>query len=241
MCGRYSIASKLEDIEKKFLAKFKYDFTPVYNCAPSLKLPVITCEEPQTIQAFRWGYLPHYEKNLNKGLINARSEGVNTSKAFLKSIRERRCLVLANCFYEWSKDSKQPYLIFTEQRLFAFAGIYREWKNNDTGECINSFAILTMGPTKVMDFVNHHRSPAILKPSQWQTWLKKDDPLAKISEVLSEPYEKMNAYPVSKEINKPVNNTREIMNPIGDRVIQEKKQTILAKPGNPDIIMGDRK
>jgi putative SOS response-associated peptidase YedK len=111
MCGRYTIASKLEAIEKQFLAEFAYKYEPVYNAAPSLKLPVILSEEPNKIHAVRWGFVPHWETNINKGYINARGEGIHTSKAFLKSIRERRCLVLANCFYEWGKKSRQPYLI----------------------------------------------------------------------------------------------------------------------------------
>jgi putative SOS response-associated peptidase YedK len=249
MCGRYSIASKLENIEKKFHAHFNYQYQPVYNAAPSLKLPIITQEDPHTIKAFQWGFVPHWETNLNKGYINARGEGIHTNKAFMKSIRERRCLVIANCFYEWRQSKpKVPYLIYCEdQKLFAFAGIYRSFVNKETGEEINTFGIITTGPNPLMDLVKHHRSPVILKQSQWQKWLKAEASLKDITAICNQPYNYkcMNAYPVSELINKPSNNTKEIMQAIGHRVYKmvevEQKSTKMQRGNSePKETLGEK-
>lgn len=221
MCGRYGIVNKpLKDFIE---AEFNYDFQPNYNCSPSQKLPVITDEQPTVIQAMRWGYLPHYETNHNKGFINARGEGIFTSKAFMKSAKERRCIVLANFFYEWSQTTpKVPYLIYCEdQPTFAFAGIYREWANKETGECFNTYAIVTTEPNKLMDMVKHHRSPVILSPDMHSVWLNKKSSQAEISEICSKPYEYtcMNAFPVSTAVNKPGNNSEDIIVPVGGKVL----------------------
>jgi putative SOS response-associated peptidase YedK len=82
MCGRYAIAYRLENIAKKFHPHFNFKYELVFNQAPFLKLPILIQEDPNTIKAFQWGFVPHRETNINKGYINARHEGIHSSNAF---------------------------------------------------------------------------------------------------------------------------------------------------------------
>lgn len=219
MCGRYTIQSKVETMEKRFRAVFQYTFEPVYNAAPSMSLPVITNREPKKIQAFQFGFLPPWAKKPSESYINAKSEGIIKTKAFQTAIREQRCLVPANCFFEWNRSTKQPFLVYSEEtRLMAFGGIWRTWTSPEGFE-YDSFAIITQEANKLMQAIGHHRMPLILSERDQEVWLR-DVPLMDITKIMKEPYSafKMNAMPVSDLVNKPENISKEILEPIGEKV-----------------------
>jgi putative SOS response-associated peptidase YedK len=150
-------------------------------------------------------------------LINARAETVAEKPAFRSAFRQRRCLVLADGFYEWQqqepKKPKQPfYFRLSNGQPFAFAGLWEHWENGN-GEEIESCTLLTTEPNELMKSI-HNRMPVILDPKHYDLWL---DPEVKKSELLQPllhpyPAEEMTAYPVSTAVNKPSNDTAECIN-----------------------------
>jgi putative SOS response-associated peptidase YedK len=222
MCGRYTVVTKMEAIEKEFNAAFDLPCTPIYNGVPSHALPVITNDKPNVIQQFRWGLIPSWAKDHKIGFktINARSEEVVTKASFRKPIRSQRCLVLANCYFEWKKEAatKTPHVIYVQdQRLFAMAGVWDEWTNTSTGELILSFSILTTAATDLLHPL-HHRMPVILDRDQRQRWISNLS-LNDVTGMFQQyPSDRMNAYPVGTDVNIPANNTVEILSPTGPRI-----------------------
>ena len=226
MCGRYTVVTKVEAIEKEFNAQFNLPFTGVYNAAPSHSLPVITNESPNVVQLFRWGLIPFWAKDekIAYKTINARSEDVISKPSFRKPIRSQRCLVLANCYFEWKRveEEKVPHVIYIQdQRIFAMAGIWDQWISKESGELIESFSILTLPATPRLNPL-HHRMPIILPKSRRHRWLSNSLPLSEVTALFNQyPQERMNAYPVSSLVNSPINNTAEIVQPIGPRIAPE--------------------
>lgn len=221
MCGRYTIVSNSKSVKKEFEIEDVAPIQPQYNAAPSYELPVIADNAPNQISLFRWGLIPSWAKDMKFGnkTINARSETILEKASFKTPIRRSRCLVLANCYFEWKKNAdntKTPHLIYCmEQRLFAMAGVWDSWKNKESGEIVNSFSIITV-PAVPRLVALHERMPAILPKEQRLKYLNPQTPINEIVDLL-QPYqnEQMNAMPVSGLVNSPINNTKEILQPIG--------------------------
>lgn len=225
MCGRYTVVTKIEAIEKEFNVAFNVPFDPFYNATPSLPLPVITNSKPHEVQLFNWGLVPHWAKDRKIGYktINARSEEIITKASFKKPIRSQRCIVLANCYFEWKKEKsgKTPYVIYCQdQRLFGMAGVWDEWVDQSTGELLQSFSILTTAATPLLEPL-HHRMPVILNRDDRSKWLSNLSLTDVTSMFRQYPQEAMNAYPVDNLVNSPANNTVEILQPIGERLQPE--------------------
>lgn len=241
MCGRYVQVSKIEVVEKRFnvVADQPQLFTPDYNTGHGSTGRVITCEAPHKIQFFQFGFSPTWAKK-QMYLINARAEGdhnkddnpkysggvgILQKPAFREAIRHKRCLIIADCFYEGSKleGLNKPYLVYVrERRPFAFAGIYNKWVNHETGEWINTFAIITTVANELMLKIGHHRSPVILHQSQESTWLDADAPLSYITPFLHPyPAALLNAYPVSSNVKNIKINDPSLVQPVGERIYSE--------------------
>lgn len=251
MCGRYVIVSSTETIEKRFNVtadQTVIDFKPNYNLGPGALAPVITNTAPNKVQLFTFGLCPSWSKK-RMYLFNARSEGdgnpenspdysggkgIITKPAFRKPIRSQRCLVIADAFIEGTKDEglDKPFVVYIKSgRPFAMAGIWDTWANPETGELVNSFAIVTAPPNALLQRLPHHRSPVVLRRSDELRWLRADA-LNEVTELL-EPYpaEDMNAYPISARIKNPRNNARELLEPIGERVVQESETIVKNRLG----------
>lgn len=160
MCGRFTISKTEEELERRFAATF---YTKVlearYNIAPTRRTPVITDADPDHIQAYRWGLVPFWAKDPGIGarMINARIETVGEKPAFRSAFRKRRCLVLADGWYEWKLigKRKQPFRILRKDReAFAMAGLWESWKpkneknGSDGGGAANGKAQSTDRGTK---------------------------------------------------------------------------------------------
>ena len=132
MCGRYSLFAPPADIEARFDAAFDFEFGPRYNAAPSQSLPVITGEDPETIQRMEWGLVPSWaDEKSEHAYINARAETLSEKRSFADAYESRRCLVPADGMYEWVEETggKQPYRVaLPDDRLFAMAGLYERWE-----------------------------------------------------------------------------------------------------------------
>lgn len=216
MCGRFQLSVKGSEISERFnVDVFDELYKPSYNCAPGQQLPVITGDRMNQLQFFHWGLIPFWakDKHIASKLINSRAETVSKKPAFKKAFASRRCLILANGFYEWERTkAKTPYRFFLEnEALFAMAGIWESWKSQQ-GETLHSFSIITTAANNLLKPI-HHRMPVILPPQHERLWLEAA-PLHQLEELLQPfPPEQMKAYPVSMLVNKVQNNGPELVRP----------------------------
>jgi putative SOS response-associated peptidase YedK len=242
MCGRYVTVSEIKVIEKKFkvTAPNADKYYPNTNVSAGELGPVITSENPDVLQFYQFGYSPSWAKK-QFYMINARSEGdhnkendpnysgakgIISKPMFRNSIRSKRCLVVADAFIEGPQKEKlsKPYCVFLrdQKRPFAFAGIWDEWVDPNSGEIIPNFAIITTRSNAVTQALGHHRSPVILDEENYDVWLDVSRPLSDVTELL-EPYpaKHMNAYPIDTGIKNPRSNGLALLQPIGERVMKE--------------------
>lgn len=242
MCGRYVQTIEYERIQLKFNVAIPqgFEILPNYNVSAGDEGLVITSENPGFLDKMTFGFTPSWSKKKSY-VINARAEGDHNSenhpdyrgakgiisKPFFKqSIRNKRCLVLADAFIEGTTVDKlsNPYLVYliNKNRPFAMAGVYDEWVDKETGELLRSFAIITCPPNGLMQKLPHHRMPVILKPEDYATYLDTSTPLQNVTALL-EPYDAklMNAYPISADIKNPRNKGRELIDPTGERIQEE--------------------
>jgi putative SOS response-associated peptidase YedK len=154
-------------------------------------------------------------------MINARAETLAEKPSFRNALRRRRCLILADGFYEWKQipgaKSKQPVFIrMNDNHPFAFAGLWEIWSSPDGSE-IRSCTIITTQPNSLIEPI-HNRMPAILLPDNYFSWLKTGDQPATEMLMLLHPYpaSEMVAYPVSKLINTPQYDSPELIQPVGN-------------------------
>jgi putative SOS response-associated peptidase YedK len=200
MCGRYKLSAKYESVWEHFdiHGEIPFEFVPRYNIAPTQPVPII--RTPHQLELIRWGLtLP----NPRAGGFNVRVESLG-APMYQDSIRRRRCLIIADGFYEWKlvgdpdakKALKQPYLIQrANAEPFAFAGIWND-ALLPNGEMIPACAILTTTPRGVAGQV-HDRMPVILPRDAQAAWL---DPASRYKALL-EPDAALELIPVSTLVN----------------------------------------
>jgi len=198
-------------VEAFEIEEYPSSITPNYNIAPTQEVAAVVEEdEKRKLERFHWGLIPSWAKDpaIGNKMINARAETVSEKPSFRKAFKVRRCLILADGFYEWQKmdNGKQPYYIkMQDDSPFAFAGLWEIWGKN--GEEIRSCTIITTDANDLMDEI-HHRMPVILQPEDYSMWLDPDfDEEASLTSLLKPyPAAAMEAYPVSRRVNKPSNN-----------------------------------
>ena len=218
MCGRYSLISDISALQVRF------DFDPPvtehtsrYNIAPTQNVLTVRSEDGHNVaEHMRWGLIPSWAKDMSIGnrAINARAETLAERPMFRTALRRRRCLILADGFYEWIRQGKarQPMrILLTTGEPFAFAGLWETWTNPD-GETIHSCTIVTTAPNDIMRPI-HDRMPAILLPEHEPTWLDQsiEDASAINNFLLPYPPEIMEAYPVAPLVNSPANDTPDVI------------------------------
>lgn len=208
MCGRYVLKAALPDIARMLGMDVDLAIDPRYNIAPTTPVPACRMEEPdhKTLTLLRWGLIPHWAKQADGEyrMINARAETVAEKSAFRSPLRNRRCLIPADGYYEWKSTGgrKQPYYFsMKDGNPFCFAGLWERWQPAE-GDPIESCAIITTGANALGAEV-HHRMPVILAPEDFDRWL--DPRVTQADEVLPllEPFppEAMTVYPVSTLVN----------------------------------------
>lgn len=202
MCGRFTLKTP-EGIKFEHIAQYDpANWIPRYNIAPSQDiLTVRQHESTQELGFMTWGLIPSWSKEA-KGIINARVETVDEKPSFNDSFRNRRCLILADGFYEWERFGKisQPYYFQMEDsRLFAFAGIWDRWRHND--RLITSCAILTTTANELLATI-HHRMPVILNPESYNLWLDEASRATDLKDLLVPfPANQMKSHAVSYDVN----------------------------------------
>ena len=202
MCGRFSLVTTKAEIAKEFNCNKVAFNHPRYNVAPSQQITVvINQDDNQEAVLMKWGLIPHWVKDLatwKSNLINARSETIKQKPSFRTGFKKRPCLIPASGFYEW--HNKQPYYFHTERELFALAGIYEVWTDDDTEEKILSCTILTTMAKGAIASI-HHRMPVIIPPEFYDTWLVHVEERKQLLEALPEVSLKL--HPVSEIVNSP--------------------------------------
>jgi putative SOS response-associated peptidase YedK len=153
-------------------------------------------------------------------MINARSETLAEKPSFRNAYKRRRCLILADGYYEWQKIPgdrlKQPvYIRLKSQEPFALAGLWETWRTEEINEPLRSCTIITCPPNALLEEI-HHRMPVILPQDAYAEWLTPDERTADVLQSLLIPYsdEEMEAYPVSRFVNRPMNNSPECIAPL---------------------------
>jgi len=218
MCGRFSFVAEDAMILERFGIRVRTAiYKARYNCAPTQNLAVITNEAPDTLQFFRWGLIPSWAKDASIGnkMINARAETLTEKPSFKNAFRNRRCLVPATGFFEWRRDRERtPFNISLKSREpFCFAGLWDKWVTSD-GEILHTFTIITTPPNTLMEQI-HDRMPAILQRPDEQRWITPQDDLTLSGLIKPYPSELMEAWPVSKLVNSPGNDTSQTLEPTG--------------------------
>ncbi len=237
MCGTYVIVTKIKTLEKKFRVQAVPELDFETNSAVGIgdKGLVITSEDPDQLQSFRFGLTPYWAKK-PMYLFNARSETILSKPSFKKLVPQQRCLIPADCYMEGTlkEKTKKPYLVYLNDktRPFAFAGIYDQWTDTRTGEIINSYSIITTAANQVLEKLPHDRMPVILDEGDYQKYLDPSRPINEITSLLKPFNEnRMNAYPISQEYKKQRHNITDVIQPIGQRVIKEYDIILEKKEG----------
>jgi putative SOS response-associated peptidase YedK len=215
MCGRYSLRKPTREIAGEFDLADVPELPPRYNIAPTQDVPVVRLAPDRQRREFgllRWGLIPSWadDPGIGNRLINARGETVAGKPAFRRAFQTRRCLIVADGFFEWRKTDgrKQPYFIHRkDDRPFAFAGLWERWARGD--EPVESCTIITTEANELMQPI-HDRMPVIVPCSAYDLWL---DPtvkdLSRLETLLSpDPELELEAYPVSTLVNSPAHDER---------------------------------
>jgi putative SOS response-associated peptidase YedK len=221
MCGRYTLATRKEEIADQLPLFDVPELEPRYNVAPTQSVAaarIVADGARREIALLRWGLIPSWADDpaIGNRMINARADTVAEKPAFRAAYKKRRCLILADGFFEWQKTGgkKQPYFIHLQDgQLFAFAGLWEHWHRDD--QTIASCTIVT---TEANDLLRpmHDRMPVILHPADYERWL---DPANQTGAGLAEllrpyPAEEMTFHPVSTLVNNPRNDSPECIKPV---------------------------
>ena len=219
MCGRYSLTSEAERINARFIARSTPSTQPArYNIAPTQEVWALVHTDGPKIVALRWGLIPSWAKDKANGnrMINARSEGIAEKPSFRRALRKRRCLVLADGFYEWKKEGKSKvphYIRLKSGEPFGFAGLWETW-SAPSGERIQSCTIITTTPNALIAEI-HNRMPVILPRNVEAQWLDPDieDPQKVLPLLSPYPEDEIEAYAVSTVVNSPRNDVATCIEP----------------------------
>ncbi len=216
MCGRYALVKTREVAERFGVQQSNFEVDARYNVAPGQNLPIVTRHSPKQLEEMRWGLVPFWAKDTKIGyqMINARSEGIEDKPAFRRPLRQQRCIVPANGFYEWEKVGKikvPHYFKLLNDQLFGFAGLYDIYTDAE-GNKLKSYTIITTEANEMVAPI-HNRMPVILSPKNEEIWLNPDlhDPAELLPLLKPYPVELMESYIVSTLVNKPQNDSPQLL------------------------------
>jgi putative SOS response-associated peptidase YedK len=223
MCGRTALTATPEELREAFGLSETPKVAPRWNVPPSQPVAVVrVLRSPlRTMDLMRWGLLPAWSKERAAGnkLFLARSETVGHAPAFRDALRNRRCLVVVDGFYEWKRagsrasvarpqrsagmSASEPFFVRRDDRApFALAGVWDRWTSSD-GEVVESCAILTQVARPPVDEV-HERMPLVLERDEWDRWLDATiTSVESLAGLLAPHSPSLVAFPVSPHVNDP--------------------------------------
>ena len=215
MCGRFTLKVPTKVKLKSFNISDFEDLIPRYNIAPTQNiLTVVQRDSIRETTLMQWGLIPFWSKE-PKGIINARTETIDEKPSFNESFERRRCLILADGFYEWERHGKisQPYYFqMQNEEPFTFAGIWDQWRND--GRLITTCAIITTTANELLATI-HHRMPVILRPESHDLWLDESARPADMKELLV-PFDanEMKSHAVSYDVNDTKPDHADLLRPV---------------------------
>jgi putative SOS response-associated peptidase YedK len=225
MCGRFVGFRHIEELMAYFpIDVADAEVTENYNVAPTQEvLSIIRQADGNHLVRLNWGLVPFWAKDRSIGnrMINARSETAAGKPSFRAAFKKRRCMILADGFYEWAGDkgNKQPmYLTLPDSNPFAFAGLWETWEtwdNEGTAEFHRSCTILTREASESVRDI-HNRMPVILKPDAYGAWLEPSNQDADALQALirEQIHTELKAVAVSKQVNSVKHNRPENILPV---------------------------
>ena len=185
MCFNISIVSNKNTIEQELGAVFELDylFEPQKHISAFTNplIHVITSENRKNIELFNWGLIPEWVRNLKiannirKMTYNARSETINEKPSFRNSIKDKKCLIIADGFYEWQTTASGKichYVTLPENGIFTFAGIWSDWLDKSSGDYIKSVSLITQSANQMMEKIHNtrKRQPVIIHKENRDKW-----------------------------------------------------------------------
>lgn len=219
MCGRFAFYSPAEAAAALFGVDAAPEVKPRYNIAPTQDIAAVR-QDPdgeRELVMLRWGLVPFWAKDPSIGnrMINARAETVAEKPSFRNAYKHRRCLVLADGFYEWQRhdNTKTPYFIsLASGDPFALAGIWEKWTDKETGESLQTTSLITAEANDFMAQL-HHRMPVVLEAQSATDWLAGSNDLLDDVAAITPP---LQAWPVDKRVNNARNQDEELVQAAGD-------------------------
>lgn len=239
MCFNISINKEAEELEERFDATFEKrgDFEKVYHVSAAdwPSLPVLTSDDSIKFRFYNWGLIPNWVRDPKRAddirlkTVNARAETIFDKPSFKGPIENKRCLVVADGFFEWREvgDKNYPYYIsLKDNEAFAFAGIWDEWEYDN--QVKRSFSIITTEANPLLAKIHNKkkRMPVILKDEK--RWLKKDLEREEIEDMLK-PFdeEKMKTHPIRRLITtQEDDNVPEVLEPYEYRGLKFQQETL---------------
>ncbi len=208
MCGRFTLTIDLNAVAKAFGVAPSLQASPRYNVAPTQEVVSILRNGSAHMEWLQWGLIPSWAKDETIGakMINARAETLAEKPSFKRLLRSKRCLVVADGFYEWKKEQggKIPmYITLKDSSPFAFAGLWDLWHSPD-GRDIRTCTLVTTQPNTLVASI-HDRMPVILAADARDMWLDTalQDEQALLPLLAPYPAEEMTARAVSRLVNNP--------------------------------------
>lgn len=228
MCGRFTLAIDSDDLRTQLaLGQMPLDWEKRYNIAPSQDLATVPFADSRNVVWMRWGLVPFWAKDPAIGykMINARAESVAEKPAYRSSFRNKRCLILADGFYEWRKLGKTSipfYFQLDGGEPFAFAGLWDDWeiKGISSMPGMPGLTTCTIITTSANDDVSpvHERMPVILRKERMWDWLHEDNPLALQAMLKPLASGSLHKHEVSRDVNSPQNQ--------GEKLIEASDSTL---------------
>jgi len=190
----------------------------------------IPMERPSKIYPMEWGLIPTYSENDVEGFrkkyntLNAKAETLFDSTVYRESAKERRCLIIADGFFEphypndkFKGKSESKYCYLEDRKLFTFAGIYNEIKSD-----YFNVSIITTSANPFFEKIHNKkkRMPLVLDPNMEGEWL--NDTLSKdqVKEILNDGFikEDFKAHTVNSVYKRGVDhNVPETLEPISNK------------------------
>jgi putative SOS response-associated peptidase YedK len=220
MCGRFSLTLSAEQIAARFGVSVPEGYRPRYNIAPTQEIIALVADaQGRHLETLRWGLIPYWAKDPKIGnkLINARAEMLFTKPSFRDAVKRRRCLIVADGFYEWRQTSQgrrvPVYVRLKSKEPFGFAGLWDVWSSPE-GQTLKTCTIVTTEPNELLRSI-HDRMPVIVPRELEELWL---DPSPRAPGELARvlrPYraEELELFEVSSIVNSPANDVPECVKP----------------------------
>ena len=242
MCGRYAITLPPEAVRAYFAYAETRNFPPRFNIAPTQPIPIVLAEphsggERRRFRLVRWGFLPGFVKDpkVFPLIINARAESVAEKPSYRAALKRRRCLVIADGFYEWRKApggrgaaGKRPYLVRrVSGEPMGFAGLYETWSDPTGGE-IDTACIVTTAANALVGRL-HDRMPAIIEPENFSAWLDVDgvDAVKALRLLTPAPDEALELVEVGPLVNRVANDDARVQEALAAPIRAAERATLI--------------